>query len=153
MRVFPFAAEAIKSLQNKGFLVILITNQSGIGRGFFGEKALSEIHEKLTRELAEKGAKLDAIYFCPHISEDECLCRKPKAGMILEAARDFQIDLGQSWMIGDKRVDVETGINAGTKTALVLTGYGQNEVENVADKTDLIGKDLSEIASKIIKYF
>jgi histidinol-phosphate phosphatase family protein len=153
LRVFPFAAKAIKSLQNKGFLIILITNQSGIGRGFFDENALSEIHDKLIFELSRQGAKLDAIYFCPHISADECVCRKPKAGMILEAARNFQIDLQNSWMIGDKAVDVETGINAGTKTALVLTGYGQNEVEKVSEKADLIGKDLSEIAEKIGKYF
>lgn len=153
MRVFPFAAKAIKSFQNKGFLVILITNQSGIGRGFFDEKDLLEIHSKLVDELSKNGAKLDAIYFCPHISEDACDCRKPKAGMILEAARDFQIDLRKSWMIGDKRVDVETGINAGTKTALVLTGYGKNEVEKVSEKADLIGKDLSEIAEKVEKYF
>ena len=73
--------------------------------------------------------------------------------MILEAARDFQIDLNKSWMIGDKAVDVEAGINAGTKTALVLTGYGKNEVEKVSEKADLIGKDLFEIAEKIEKYF
>ncbi len=149
MHLFSFASEAIRSLKSKGFLVILITNQSGIRRGFFDKKTLLEIHKKLIAELEKEGAKLDAIYFCPHISEDECVCRKPKAGMILQAASDFQIDLENSWMIGDKAVDVATGINAGTQTALVLTGYGQKEVEKVENKATLIGKNLSEIVQKI----
>jgi D-glycero-D-manno-heptose 1,7-bisphosphate phosphatase len=149
LQIFSYSAEALKLLKDKGFLVIIITNQSGIGRGYFDQKTLSEIHEKLIAELAKENAKLDAIYFCPHISEDECDCRKPKTGMIEQAVNDFHIDLENSWMIGDKAVDVETGINAGTKTALVLTGYGQNEIEKIKDKVNLIGKNLSEIVEKI----
>lgn len=150
MRIFPFAADSINLLKEKGFLVILITNQSGIGRGYFDENALFQIHRKLVEELKKKGAKLDAIYFCPHISEDKCACRKPKPGMILQAAEDFSIDLQKSWMIGDKAVDVKTGIKAGTKTALVLTGYGEKEVETVKDKADIIEKNLKEVVEKIV---
>jgi D-glycero-D-manno-heptose 1,7-bisphosphate phosphatase len=146
LRVFPFASEAIRILHENGFLAILTTNQSGIGRKFFDEKTLEKIHEKLQNELKEK---LDAIYFCPHVSEDDCNCRKPKTRMIEQATVDFDIDLNESWMIGDKAVDVEAGFNAGTKTVLVLTGYGQSEIEKLERKPDLIAENLLEAARLI----
>ncbi len=150
LRIFPFAAEAIRHLNENDFLTVLITNQSGIARGFFDEKTLSEIHEKLVADLAEHGAKFDAIYFCPHNSADNCLCRKPKIGMIEQAINDFLIDLKTSWMIGDKRIDVETGFRAGTKTALVLTGYGQKEFDKLERKPDIVAENLFETVKKII---
>lgn len=150
LRLFSFAAQSIKLLKEKGFLVILITNQSGIGRGYFTQETLFEIHEKLVKELAEKGAKPDAIYFCPHISEDFCDCRKPKAGMIEQAANDFEIDLENSWMIGDKVADVNAGINAKTKTCLVLTGYGSKEVEKLEIQPDLIAENLMIAVEKLV---
>ncbi len=146
LRLFPFAAKAVKLLNQNSFLVILITNQSGIARGFFGENDLRLIHQKLEEKLAESGAKLDAIYFCPHNSNDNCACRKPKTGMINEALDDFEIDLENSWMIGDKAIDVETGFNAGTKTALVLTGYGREEMSNLKKEPDFIAENLLEAA-------
>ncbi len=100
LKIFPFAAEAVRLLNDNNFLVIVITNQSGIARGFFDENTLLEIHEKLISELAEQSAKLDAIYFCPHNSDDNCACRKPKTGMLEQATKDFSIDLGNSWIIG-----------------------------------------------------
>ncbi|HXG86244.1 MAG TPA: D-glycero-beta-D-manno-heptose 1,7-bisphosphate 7-phosphatase [Pyrinomonadaceae bacterium] len=149
LKLFPFAAEAIRLLNENGFLVLLITNQSGIGRGFFDENALREIHEKLDSDLAEQNAKIDQIYFCPHSPNDDCDCRKPKTGMIRQATGDFSIDLENSWTIGDKTIDVETGFNAGTKTALVLTGYGIAEKEKLNEKPDLVAENLLE-AAKII---
>ena len=151
IKLFPFAAEAVRLLNENGFIVILITNQSGIARGFFDENALREIHEKLVSELAEQNAKLDAIYFCPHNSVDNCACRKPKTGMIEQAAKDFSIDLKNSWMIGDKAIDVETGFRAGTKTALVLTGYGQKDIQQLERKPDIIAESLFETVEKIIE--
>ena len=151
LKLFPFAAQAVRLLNENGFIVILITNQSGIARGFFDENALREIHEKLVSELAEQNAKLDAIYFCPHNSVDNCACRKPKTGMIEQAAKDFSIDLKNSWMIGDKRIDVETGFRAGTKTALVLTGYGQKDIQQLERKPDIIAESLFETVEKIIE--
>jgi len=142
LKLFPFAAEAIQLLNENGFLVFLITNQSGIGRKYFNENDLREIHEKLIADLALMDAKLDAIYFCPHAPEDDCDCRKPKTGMIRQATRDFSIDLKNSWTIGDKALDVETGFNAGTKTALVLTGYGIKEREKLNENPDLIAENL-----------
>ncbi len=149
LKLLPFAAEAVRLLNENGFLVILITNQSGIGRKYFSEKDLREIHEKLISDLALEDAKLDAIYFCPHNPDDDCDCRKPKTGMIRQTTRDFSIDLKNSWTIGDKALDVETGFNAGTKTALVSTGYGIAEREKLNEKPDLIVENLLE-AAKVI---
>lgn len=151
LELFPFSAEAIRILKEENFLVILITNQSGIGRGFFDEKTLSAIHEKLIFELEKEDARLDAIYFCPHVSEDKCVCRKPMTGMIEQAAKDFEIDLENSWMIGDKAADIETGFNAGTKTALVLTGYGREELQKLQKNANIIGENLLEIVENIIE--
>lgn len=150
LKLFPFAAEAVRLLNDNGFLVVLITNQSGIGRKYFSENDLRAIHEKLITELAAQSAKLDAIYFCPHSPENDCDCRKPKIGMIRQATRDFSIDLKKSWTIGDKALDVETGSNAETKTALVLTGYGIAEKEKLNKKPDLIAENLLEAAKMII---
>lgn len=150
LRVFPFAGEAIRLLNENNFPVILITNQSGIARKFFDENDLSEIHQKLESELARSGAKLSAIYYCPHNSADNCNCRKPKTGLIKKALNDFQLDLQNSWMIGDKTIDIETGFNAGTKTALVLTGYGQKEINNLKKEPDLISENLLEAAKFVI---
>ena len=150
MRIFSFAAKAIKLLNKNNYLVILITNQSGIARKFFDENDLREIHRKLESELAKSGAKLDAIYYCPHNSADNCDCRKPKIGLIKQALSDFDVDLQNSWMIGDKAIDVQTGFNAGTKTCLVLTGYGRKEVEKLEKKPNIIANDLNEAAKVII---
>jgi D-glycero-D-manno-heptose 1,7-bisphosphate phosphatase len=151
LKIFPFAAEAVRLLNENNFLVILITNQSGIARGYFNENALREIHEKLVSDLAEQNAKLDAIYFCPHNTDDYCACRKPKTGMIEQAAKDFSIDLENSWMIGDKAIDVETGFNAKTKTALVLTGYGLKHIEKLKTKPDITSENLLHAVVKIIE--
>lgn len=151
LRLFPFAAEAVRILNKNDFIVCLITNQSGIGRGYFDENALRAIHVQLVKELRESNAHLDAIYFCPHKPEDKCLCRKPQTEMIERAAKDFQVDLQNSWMIGDKAIDVETGFNAQTKTALVLSGYGAREVETMRVKPDLVSENLLEAVRLIIK--
>ncbi len=151
LRLFPFAAKAIKLLNDNGFLVILVTNQSGIARGFFNEETLRKIHKKLEHELKKSGAKLDAIYFCPHKADDKCFCRKPETGMLEQAARDFSIDPENSWMIGDKAIDVAAGFNAKMKTALVLTGYGKSEVDKLENKTDLITENLLETVKMIME--
>jgi D-glycero-D-manno-heptose 1,7-bisphosphate phosphatase len=152
LKIFPFASEAVRMLNENGFLVILITNQSGIAHGFFDENALREIHEKLVSELAEQNAELDAIYFCPHNSVDDCACRKPKTGMIEQATKDFSIDLGNSWMIGDKAIDVETGFNAKTKTALVMSGYGRREIQNLKKQPTITAENLLFAVKEILKH-
>ena len=150
LRLFPFSAEAVKMLNDNDFLVVLITNQSGIARGFFDEKTLHEIHAKLKSELDESKAKLDAIYFCPHKPADNCFCRKPAIGMIQKAKQNFPFDLKNSWIIGDKAIDVETGFNAQIKTALVLTGYGKKEAPTLKQKPDIIAENLLEAVKLMI---
>lgn len=148
LRLFPFTAEAIQLLKDNGFLVIVITNQSGIDRGMFEESVMHDIHAKIQSELNET---IDAFYFCPHLPADGCLCRKPNPGMIKDACTDFAIDQENSWIIGDKAIDAETGFGAKIKTALVLTGYGQNELEKLSGKPDLIAADLLEAVRKIVE--
>lgn len=130
----PGAAEAIRLLNDAGFLVIVVTNQSGIARGYYDEAALEEIHRHMERELSRFGASVDACYFCPHHPQHgigdyrkECACRKPLPGMLLQAADDWSIDLSASFIIGDKLADVEAGLKAGCLPLLVRTGYGAGE--------------------------
>ena len=127
----PGVPEAIRRLKEAGFLVIVVTNQSGIGRGYYDEDALCALHRHLDAELARSGTAIDAYYFCPHHPSHAegdyrraCSCRKPLPGMLLQAAADFGVDLAASYMIGDKLADVEAGRAAGCRPVLVRTGYG-----------------------------
>ena len=126
----PGAPEAIRLLKEAGFLVVVVTNQSGVGRGYYDEEAVHRLHRFMDGELARHGASVDAYYLCPHhplhgIGEyrRECGCRKPLPGMLLEAARDFDIDLAASYIVGDKAADVKAGRAAGCRPLLVSTGY------------------------------
>ena len=130
----PGVPEAIRRLKEAGFLVIVVTNQSGVGRGYYDEAALCVLHRHLDAELARSGTAIDAYYFCPHHPRHaegdyrrECSCRKPLPGMLLQAAADFGIDLAASYMVGDKLADVEAGLAAGCRPILVRTGYGAAE--------------------------
>jgi D-glycero-D-manno-heptose 1,7-bisphosphate phosphatase len=130
----PGVPEAIRHLKEAGFLVIVVTNQSGIGRGYYDEAALCALHRHLDAELVRSGTAIDAYYFCPHHPRHaegeylrECSCRKPLPGMLLQAAEDFGLDLTTSYMIGDKMADVEAGLAAGCRPILVRTGYGAAE--------------------------
>jgi len=146
LRLFSFSAEAIERLKDAGFLIIVVTNQSGIGRGIYSEADMHAIHEAIQNEL--NGA-IDAFYFCPHLPCDGCECRKPRLGMIEAAMRDLGVDRENSWMVGDKKIDVETGRAAELRTALVLTGYGTQHKVLLDDAPDIIGVDLGEVATEI----
>lgn len=147
LRFFPFTDESIRLLKENGFLIIVVTNQSGIARKIFTESAMHEIHEKIQNDLS---AKLDGFYFCPHLPTEGCNCRKPNLGMIEKACEDFEIDLENSWMIGDKILDVELGLKANIKTALVLTGYGAGDLEKLERKPDLVAENLLEAVKTIV---
>ena len=147
LHVFSYTFEAIRLLKENGFLIVVVTNQSGIGRRIFEESAMHEIHAQIQADL-----ELDAFYFCPHLPTDGCRCRKPNLGMIEQASKDFAIDVENSWMIGDKAIDVETGFNAGIKTALVLTGYGEKTVKELKRKPDVIGGNLLEAVKSITNF-
>lgn len=148
LRFFSYTNEAIKLLKENGFLTIVVTNQSGIGRGIYTENDMHSIHEKIQSDLTNK---LDAFYFCPHLPDAGCTCRKPNLGMIEAAMQDFEIDLENSWVIGDKILDIGTGFNAKIKTALVLTGYGTKTIANLQEKPDLIADNLLEAVKHIIE--
>jgi D-glycero-D-manno-heptose 1,7-bisphosphate phosphatase len=131
-RLFPWTADAIRRINNAGFKAVLITNQSGVGRGLFAEATVHEVHEILRTELARAAAHLDAIYYCPHKPETGCECRKPLPGMLLKASADLNIDLTRSFMIGDRYIDIQTGLAAGARQVLVRTGDGAAEIEKHA---------------------
>ena len=149
LRLFPYTGEAVKLLKENGFLIIVVTNQSGIGRRIFDESAMHSIHERIQANLPEK---LDGFYFCPHLPTDGCFCRKPKIGMIEAACANFAIDLNNSWVIGDKALDIELGFNAGIKTAIVLTGYGRGHLKTLSVKPDIVAENLIEAVELITNY-
>lgn len=128
LRLLSGAAAAVKRLRAGGFKVIVVTNQSGVGRGFFSIKTLAAIHRRLRTELGRSGARLDALYFCPHLPRDlmerPCSCRKPEIGMIERASRRFGLDLRRSYMVGDSSTDVLAARRARMTGLLVRTGYG-----------------------------
>ena len=148
LRVFPFTYDAVKSLKDAGFLIIVVTNQSGIGRGVYGEAEMNQIHDEMQLQLDNM---IDAFYFCPHLPEGGCYCRKPSLGMIEAAGRDLSIDMSRSWFVGDKDLDVEIGLNAGLRTVLVETGYGREHAKTLKRRPDRIAGNLLEAARYITK--
>lgn len=120
--IFPAAGEAVRLLNNHGFKVVVITNQSGIARGYFNEQTLASIHQKMADELGRSGAKLDAIYHCPHHPDDSCECRKPKTALFRRAAQEMNIEFSLSYIVGDSSIDIKAGKALGCKTVLVTTG-------------------------------
>ncbi|MFX0039502.1 MAG: D-glycero-beta-D-manno-heptose 1,7-bisphosphate 7-phosphatase [Promethearchaeota archaeon] len=151
-RFIEDSIEALKILKQKGFLLIIITNQAGIARGYFTEGTLKTIHSKMNNRLKKEGLELDDIYYCPHHPDftGPCNCRKPNPGMILKAKLQHNIDLTKSYMVGDTLNDIQTGKAANCKTVLVLTGYGKEEQKNISSVIpDMIFKNLKEFAINI----
>ncbi|MBM4286222.1 MAG: HAD family hydrolase [Deltaproteobacteria bacterium] len=130
--LLPGVPAAIRRLNQAGFKVVVVTNQSGAARGYFPFELVEEVHLLLRDLLAAEGAHLDAIYACLHHPGAGCSCRKPKPGLVLEALRDLDLDPDRSFLVGDRYRDIETGANAGVAGILVLTGYGRGENEYFA---------------------
>ena len=158
--IFPFVAKSIKTFNELGLKVVVVTNQSGIARGYFSESLVKELHEKLQEKMMAEGAKIDAIYYCPHHPKEgkkkykiDCNCRKPKPGMILKAVKEHGIDLRKSYMIGDRYKDILFAKNLKIKSGFVLTGYGRGEYTfdkvNWVNNPDFIGENLLDIARQI----
>jgi D-glycero-D-manno-heptose 1,7-bisphosphate phosphatase len=148
LRVFPFTLEALRMLKDAGFLIVVVTNQSGIGRGIYDAEAMHAIHDAMQSQL---DGLIDAFYFCPHLPCDGCSCRKPSLGMLESAVKDFSIDLTNSWMIGDKKIDVETGRNAGSRTALVMTGYGRSHANQLESTPDVLAENLLDAVREALR--
>ena len=160
-KVFPFAAAAVRALNEAGWLAVLVTNQAGVARGYFKEELISEVHKVLVAELERGGARLDAIYYCPHhpsVGEPpyrfDCDCRKPRPGLLKRAAQELGLDLSRCWMVGDRYSDTELARNAGVRSAFVLTGYGRGELEYQSDawphRPDLVAENLLEAVKTIV---
>lgn len=161
LKLIRGAGAAIKRLNEAGFKVVLVTNQSGVARGYFPESLVDDAHGLLRRMLMKDGALLDGIYYCPHhptAGKAEytivCDCRKPETGLLDRAARDLAIDLKQSFMVGDKWSDVELGHRAGMRSILVRTGFSPDDPGNVrpehVDDPDFTAHDLAEAVQWII---
>ncbi len=148
LQLIPLVAEAISLLNRNGFKVIVVTNQSGIARGYLTLEALEQIHQKMRQELTIRSARVDAIYHCPHHPDDGCQCRKPATGLLCEAALALGVKLHDSYMVGDRKSDIETGKAAGCKTVLVATGP---DWENgVCSYSDYIAYNLMSAARWIV---
>ncbi|HQZ83523.1 MAG TPA: HAD family hydrolase [Pyrinomonadaceae bacterium] len=147
LRIFPFTRSALQQLIDAGFMLFVVTNQSGIGRGFFTPNDMHNIHEALR---AEFGDLISGFYYCPHLPDAGCECRKPKTALIERAAKEHSLDLSRSWFVGDKDLDIQTGYNAGMQTCLVSTGYGAAHKELLDVQPTLTVEDIAEAAREII---
>ena len=152
------SAEGIKLLNKNGFTVVVITNQSGVAGGIIDEENLPLIKKRLCSLIEEKGAKIDGYYYCPHYLYGKvekyavkCDCRKPEPGMLRKAAEDLDIDLKESYVVGDKACDIKLGQNVGAVSVMVKTGYGESEAENCENPPDYKADSLFDAAQWIIK--
>jgi D-glycero-D-manno-heptose 1,7-bisphosphate phosphatase len=158
IRLMPGARDGLARLQAEGYRLVVITNQSGVARGYFSEGEIEAVGEYLTRMLAVSSVTLNGFYFCPHLAEGcverysfACGCRKPEIGLILEAARRHDLDVRRSWFVGDIASDIEAGRRAGCRTVLV-GDRGQIARELAAGaEPDVVAADLVEAARAIVE--
>jgi D-glycero-D-manno-heptose 1,7-bisphosphate phosphatase len=145
----PGAHAAVAALRRGGYGVVVVTNQSGIGRGLFSEADYARFEALLVADFAAHGAALDGCYHCPHAPDVACDCRKPGTALALRAAREHGIDLARSWVIGDKDADVSLARNLGARAVLVLTGHGREHAERVPPGTP-VARDLAHAVSEFV---
>jgi D-glycero-D-manno-heptose 1,7-bisphosphate phosphatase len=156
VRLIPGAAGSISKLNKLGVPVVVISNQAGVARGLFTTDDLDRVHDRFVDLLAAQGAFVDAAYYCPHHPEFdvECDCRKPRPGLLLKASEDLGIELGRSFMVGDRLIDVQAGKAAGVSPVFLLTGYGQRELEEhraeVISTADRVCDDLAQAVDWIL---
>jgi histidinol-phosphate phosphatase family protein len=152
VRFLPGVAAAIARLNKAGFRVIVVSNQRCVAKGLVTADEVTALHVRICQELASEGARIDAVYFCPHDTSPACECRKPAPGMLLQAAKDHWIDLGASWMIGDSVADVAAGKNAGCKTVLIGPGLIGRRENSTANPPDLFADSLLDATEKILAF-
>jgi D-glycero-D-manno-heptose 1,7-bisphosphate phosphatase len=154
-RLLSGAAAAIRRLHEAALPVIVVTNQSGVGRGYFPERLVRDVHDRMKAELPEAGARLDGVYYCPQVSSDECEFRKSKTGMLEQAARELGLDLKKSFVVGDRRSDIEVAHCAAARSILVRTGFGEGELawhaENWLRQPEFVAADLPEAVEWILQ--
>ncbi len=142
--LLPGAARAIRLLNEQEIPVVVVTNQSGLARGYFPPSLLEEVHAEMERQLDREGAHIDGLYICPHHPEakeeqyrKDCTCRKPKTGLLEQAAADLHLDLHRSFMVGDRWSDLKCGVRAGATPILVLTGYGRGDLKYIGPHQEI----------------
>jgi D-glycero-D-manno-heptose 1,7-bisphosphate phosphatase len=159
---FSFAIDAIRAVNAGDRLCVVVTNQAGVARGYFPESLIGEVNGVLLKRAQSAGARIDGIYYCPHHPSagappyrQDCDCRKPRPGMLLRAARELDIDLSLSWVVGDRKGDLELAWNVGARACLVRTGYGLGEIEywmpGWERQPDLIADNALDAALQIIE--
>ena len=159
--LLPGVAKAIALLNRHRIPVVVVSNQSGLARGYFPSELLDAVHALMEKQLAQKGAVLDGIYFCPHHPEakeekyrQNCQCRKPKPGMMLQAANELGLDLARSYLVGDRWSDLKAAAACGAKGVLVLTGYGRGDLEYIGPRQTIqphfVAEDLEQAAAWIL---
>ena len=153
--MFPFAAAAIRRLNEAHIPVIVVTNQSGVGHGYFPESVVDATHDLMHQQLTAGGAHLDAVYYCPHVSAQNCACRKPKPGMLERAVRGHNVDLQRSFVVGDRYGDIELAHGVGARGVLVRTGYGEGDLAWHGAKwpaqPDFVADDLAVAVAWILR--
>lgn len=157
LEFIPGAPQAIARLNQAGLLVIVVTNQSGVARGYFSVEDVNRLHQSMQQRLVEVGAHIDAFYLCPHHPDKglgayrgDCECRKGKPGMLIQAAVEWDIDLPGSFMVGDKESDLAAGIAAGCRSFLVTTGYGEEQRSFALTHNVAVCNDLGQAVSCIL---
>ncbi|MGO8990584.1 MAG: D-glycero-beta-D-manno-heptose 1,7-bisphosphate 7-phosphatase [bacterium] len=160
--LLPRVGQAIRLLNERGWKAVVITNQSGVARGYFQESLIHEIHQRMQDLLKKEGAHLDGIYYCPHHPDvgvfpyrQKCRCRKPATGLIEDAVKELDLDPSASYVVGDRGMDIEFGRQVGAKAILVLTGYGKGEWEYFRTQwkvtPNYVAEDLFEAAQWIVQ--
>jgi D-glycero-D-manno-heptose 1,7-bisphosphate phosphatase len=149
VELLPGAVSGLARMASLGLGLVVVTNQSAIGRGFFGIARLHEIHQRMEALLGQNNIRLDGIYFCPHTPDANCSCRKPRTGLVKRASGDLGFDPRESFVVGDKECDVQLGDQLGAITCLVRSGYGMKTLSNGAVAPQLVVADLAEAAAEI----
>jgi D-glycero-D-manno-heptose 1,7-bisphosphate phosphatase len=160
-QLFPWAVEAVRLVNRAGWLAVVVTNQAGVARGYFPESVIHDVHASMSGVMERGGARLDAIYYCPHhpsVGEPpyrlDCDCRKPRPGLLLRAQRELDADLGRSWVVGDRHGDLALAWNASARGALVKSGYGLGELTYHAARwsrqPDMVADTLLEAVERIL---
>jgi D-glycero-D-manno-heptose 1,7-bisphosphate phosphatase len=146
LELLPGALEGLRELREQGFDLVVVTNQSGLSRGYFDQARLDQIHARLEAELAAGGVRLDAIFVCPHLPSANCECRKPRPGLLHAAAARLGFDPRAALVVGDKECDIALGQAVGATTFLVQTGYGAETAARAEVQPDFVVPDLAAVA-------
>ncbi|MDO9530006.1 MAG: D-glycero-beta-D-manno-heptose 1,7-bisphosphate 7-phosphatase [Syntrophales bacterium] len=157
LNIYPNSFEAIRLINESGMKAVVISNQSGVARGYFSEDFVNTVHSRINETLQENGARIDRFYFCPHHPTEgkghylkSCDCRKPKTGMLIKASEELNIDLFRSYMVGDAAKDIELANRSGVMGILVKTGYGKNVISSDVEPS-YIAEDILDAVNWIMK--